>query len=283
VAHDFVICDVFTDQPLTGNQLAVFPDGGAVPEELLQPLAREINYSETTFVYPPSDADGAEARVRIFTPAAELPFAGHPVLGTAIVVGDRLGVDSVRLETGAGVVPLTLDRGDGRRSGRMVQPVPTVEELSEDESRAVLAALGGVAPVVPVVRYDVGVRHLYVVVDSVDRVMALEPNLAALARVAGATGTSVVAGSGRSWTSRMFAPGLGVAEDPATGSAAGPLAVHLCRAGLVPWGTEIEIDQGAVLKRPSRLRAVAFGSDEGVERVEVAGDVVVVGTGSFTL
>jgi trans-2,3-dihydro-3-hydroxyanthranilate isomerase len=165
----------------------------------------------------------------------------------------------------------------------MVQPVPTVEEMPEDECRAVLTALGDVAPVVPVVLYDVGVRHLYVVVESIDEVMTLEPNLAALGRVAGAAGTSVVAGSGRRWTSRMFAPGLGVAEDPATGSAAGPLAVHLCRAGLVPWGTEIEIDQGAVLKRPARLRAVAFGSDEGTERVEVAGDVVVVGTGSFTL
>jgi trans-2,3-dihydro-3-hydroxyanthranilate isomerase len=283
VAHDFVICDVFTDRPLTGNQLAVFPDGATVPDELLQSLAREINYSETTFVYPPSDAASAEARVRIFTPATELPFAGHPVLGTAVVVGDRLGLDEVRLETGAGVVPLTLDRGDGHRSGRMVQPVPTVEDLPDDERRALLAALGGVTPVVPLARYDVGVRHLYVVVDSANEVLALRPDLVALAEAAGTVGTSVVAGAGRRWTSRMFAPGLGVAEDPATGSAAGPLAVHLCRSGLVPWGTEIDIDQGAVLKRLSRLRAVAFGSDEGIERVEVAGDVVVVGNGSFTL
>jgi trans-2,3-dihydro-3-hydroxyanthranilate isomerase len=283
VAHDFVICDVFTDRPLTGNQLAVFPEGATVPDELLQSLAREINYSETTFVYPPSDAAAAEARVRIFTPATELPFAGHPVLGTAVVVGDRLGLDEVRLETGAGVVPLTLDRADDLRSGRMVQPVPTVEDVPDDERRALLAALGGVAPVVPVARYAIGIRHMYVVVESVDEVLALQPDLGAVARVAGAAGTSVVAGSGRSWTSRMFAPGAGVAEDPATGSAAGPLAVHLCRAGLVPWGTEIDIDQGAVLKRPSRLRAVAFGSDERIERVEVAGDVVVVGNGSFTL
>ena len=278
---DYVVCDVFTDRPLTGNQLAVFTDAGDIADDLLQALAREINFSETTFVYPPADA-AADARVRIFTPAAELPFAGHPVLGTAIVVGERLGLADVRLACGVGVVPIHIEG----RSGVMVQPVPTVTPVETGELDALLAALGGIQPTVPVARYDNGVEHLVIVIggsDSVDSVLGLAPDFGALAAAAGAAGTSVVAGSGRSWTSRMFAPGLGVNEDPATGSAAGPVAAHLCRYTLVDWGDEIEIQQGEVINRPSQLRARAEGSDDGIERVEVGGDVVVVGSGSFDL
>ncbi len=279
---DYIVCDVFTDRPLTGNQLAVFADASDIPDDLLQALAREINFSETTFVYPPDDPDVAEARVRIFTPAAELPFAGHPVLGTAVVAAERHGLAAVRLATGAGVVPVTLDG----RSGRMVQPVPTVEPVDAVELEALLAALGGVEPSVPVARYDNGVEHVVVVVggaDKVDAVLSLVPNFGPLAAAAGRAGTSVVAGAGDRWTSRMFAPGLGVNEDPATGSAAGPIAAHLCRCGLVPWGDEIEIRQGQAINRPSRLRARAVGSEDGIERVEVGGDVVIVGSGSFDL
>jgi trans-2,3-dihydro-3-hydroxyanthranilate isomerase len=280
----YVVCDVFTDRPLTGNQLAVFADAAGTPDELLQSLAREINYSETTFVYPPDDPDVADARVRIFTPAVELPFAGHPVLGTAVVLGDRIGVTEINLATGAGIVPVTLDG----RSGQMVQPIPAFEPLDPVSLATLLDALGGggMEPAVPVACYDNGVQHIVVVAgDDGDRdaVLGLSPDFGRLAAAAGAAGTSVVAGSGGRWTTRMFAPGLGVPEDPATGSAAGPIAVHLCRNGLVRWGTEIELDQGEVIKRPSRLRAVAHGSDEGIERVEVGGDVVIVGSGSFDL
>jgi trans-2,3-dihydro-3-hydroxyanthranilate isomerase len=277
--YEFVILDVFTDRPLTGNQLAVFPDATDIPDGLLQALAREVNFSETTFVYPPDDAEVADARVRIFTPAAELPFAGHPVLGTAVVIGEARGLGSVRLLTGAGVVPVTLDGF----SGWMVQPVPTIEPVSDAERGEVLAALGGVEPRLPVERYDNGVRFHMVVVDSVDSVLAARPDFGALARVVPDGGTVLAAGEGTRWTSRMFAPGLGVAEDPATGSAAGPLVTHLCRQHVVPWGAEVEIFQGEVIQRPSVLRAVSHGSDAGVERVEVGGDAVPVGRGTFTL
>ncbi|MGH9244740.1 MAG: PhzF family phenazine biosynthesis protein [Acidimicrobiales bacterium] len=280
MAHEYVVCDVFTDRPLTGNQLAVFSDATAIPDELLQPLARELNFSETTFVYPPDDAAAADARIRIFTPALELPFAGHPTLGTAVVLGKQRGnLAAIRLQTGRGVVPLTLE-GD---SGRMVQPVPTVEAVDDAEVAVLTTALGIGAPVVPVDRYDNGVRHTYLVVDGVETVLGLRPDLATIAEAAGAGGTNVVAGRDSRWTSRMFAPGAGVNEDPATGSAAGPLAVHLARTGLVPWGAEIEIHQGEVMGRPSVLRAVASGSDDGIERVEVGGDVVIVGQGSFSV
>src|SRR5918911_5158630 len=104
----YVIADVFTNEPLAGNQVAVFTDARDLPEELLQPLAREINFSETVYVYPAA-ADG-HARIRIFTPAAEIPFAGHPTLGTAFVLAGPLQLEEIRLETGSGVVPVRLER-----------------------------------------------------------------------------------------------------------------------------------------------------------------------------
>ena len=128
----YVVVDVFTDTPLAGNQLAVFTDAREIPEEILQPLARELNYSETTFVYP-AEGEG-DVRVRIFTPAAELPFAGHPVLGTAFVLAGPLQRTVISLETGAGVVPVELER-DGPRIvfGRMTQPVPKVEPFPHED------------------------------------------------------------------------------------------------------------------------------------------------------
>ena len=168
----------------------------------------------------------------------------------------------------------------------MVQPVPTVELLEPERVERLVDALGGVEPKAPVACYDNGVKHIVVVAGDagdVDALLRLTPDLGRVAAVAGRAGTSVIAGEGDRWTSRMFAPGLGVAEDPATGSAAGPVAVHLCRNGLVPWGTEIEIDQGRTVNRPSKLRALAQGSDEGIDQVDVGGDVVIVGSGSFEL
>ena len=125
-AHRYVVCDVFTDTPLEGNQLAVFTDARDLPEELLQALARELKFSETVFVYP-AEA-GGHARMRIFTPAAEIPFAGHPTLGTAFVLGAPLQLGEIRLETGMGIVPVTLEREGARIVfGRMSQPIPSVE------------------------------------------------------------------------------------------------------------------------------------------------------------
>src|SRR5207245_1509464 len=194
----YVICDVFTDRPLAGNQLAVFTDARLVPEHLLQPIAREMNFSETVFVYPA--AAGGHAKIRIFTPFNELPFAGHPVLGRPFVLA---------------------------------------------------------AP-------------------------PLAPDLAALARATPA-GVSCFAGSGVRWKTRMFAPGHGIAEDPATGSAAGPLACHLVRHGLIQPGEEIQITQGVEMGRPSTLFARAGGTRERIESVEVGGSAVTVARGEFRL
>jgi trans-2,3-dihydro-3-hydroxyanthranilate isomerase len=162
----------------------------------------------------------------------------------------------------------------------MTQPLPTSSPWYGDVD-ALLACLGVEQAMAPIDVYDNGVRHLYVVLAAEADVAALRPDIGRLAEVVTDAGTTCVAGSSTRWKSRMFAPSLGVAEDPATGSAAGPLAVHLCRHGLVPWGTEIVITQGVEINRPSTLYAVARGNDRGVDAVEVAGDTVIVGRGAF--
>jgi trans-2,3-dihydro-3-hydroxyanthranilate isomerase len=275
----YVICDVFTDKALAGNQLAVFTDARLIPDALLQPIAREMNFSETVFVYPA--AKGGHARIRIFTPFNELPFAGHPILGSAFVLAAPLQLPTIVLETGMGLVPIVLER-DGPRItfGRMTQPLPTV--TPEPAAAAILAALGGLTPVLPVERYVNGPTHILVTLDSPDVVAKLAPDLAALARATSA-GVSCFAGRGRHWKTRMFAPGHGIAEDPATGSAAGPLACHLVRHGLIQPADEIEITQGVEIGRPSTLFARAGGTRERIESVEVGGCAVTVARGELRL
>jgi len=277
----FVIVDVFTDVPLAGNQLAVFTDAREIAEEELQRIAREINFSETVFVYP-SAGDG-HARIRIFTPSSELRFAGHPTLGTAFVLGQPLQLGEIRLETLSGTVPVLLEREGARIAfGRMQQPIPTWEELDDESQQSLLGELGVGRAELPVEVYDNGVRHVCVALASEDAVAALVPDLTALARMTSIVGIYCFAGSGARWKARLFAPAQGVPEDPATGSAAGPLAVHLARHGLISWGDEIEISQGAEIGRPSTLYARADGSADGIERVEVGGSAVVVARGELS-
>jgi trans-2,3-dihydro-3-hydroxyanthranilate isomerase len=279
--HRYVVADVFTDTPLTGNQLAVFTDARGLETERMQALAREVNYSESVFVLP-SEGDG-DVRIRIFTPAVEIPFAGHPCLGTAFVLAAPLQLDEIRLETGAGLVPVALER-DGARIGfgRMVQPIPSVEPFGSREGE-LLAALGVDRSELPVEVYDNGIKHAYVCLESEGAVASLRPDFARLAEFDAVLGINCFAGAGSRWKTRMFAPAGGVPEDPATGSAAGPLALHLARHGKIAFGDEIEISQGAELGRPSTLYARVEGSAERVERVEVGGSAVVVARGEFRL
>jgi len=274
--HEFVICDVFTERALAGNQLAVFLDGASVPEGLLAPLAQEIHFSETVYVYPPDS--GGTARVRIFTPGGEIPFAGHPTLGTASILARRRGLAEVVLETRRGPVPLTIAlHGEHAASGWMRQPIPEVSSFADAR---LLPALGLDRSTLPIDHYDNGMHYVYVELPDEASVAALSPDLAVL-RELGELGVNCFAGSGRRWKTRMFAPGHGVAEDPATGSAAGPLACHLARHGRIPYGAEIEIFQGAEVGRPSKLLARVEGSRERIDRVEVGGSMVEVGKGAF--
>jgi trans-2,3-dihydro-3-hydroxyanthranilate isomerase len=279
----YTIADVFTDEPLQGNQVAVFTDATGLSAETMQRAAREMNLSETVFVFRAEDPN-AHLRVRIFTPTTELPFAGHPVLGAAFVVGRAMGSNVVRLETGLGIVPVTLERANGGAPyyGEMEQFVPPVEPFAAIDD--LVAALGAApAPgALPIEGYRNGPVHVYVEFPSPEAVAALRPDIGALERL-GTYGISCFAGSGERWKTRMFGPALGVAEDPATGSAAGPLAVHLVRHGRIEFGTDIEIVQGVEIGRRSVLRARVEGSGETIERVFVGGSAVIVARGEYRL
>jgi trans-2,3-dihydro-3-hydroxyanthranilate isomerase len=274
--HRYVMCDVFTSVPLQGNQLGVFLDGRPFATTEMQRIARELNLSETVFLLPPST--GGDVALRIFTTHSELPFAGHPVLGTAFVVGNALGVDTVTLETGAGLVPIALERDGGRVVfGTMQQPIPTWQPY--ERQAELLEALGIAESVMPIEIYDVGLEHVYVTFADEDAVAGLSPNQAAIAALGVAT--NCFAGSGRSWLTRMFYPAGGMSEDAATGSAAGPLAVHLARHGRIGFGEQIEIRQGAQIGRPSLLYATARGEGDRIEKVEVGGSAVIVAEGRY--
>lgn len=274
----YVLVDVFTATPLAGNQLAVFTDARDLDELTMQALALELGLSETVFVLPPRE--GGTVRVRIFTPRNELAFAGHPCLGVAFVLGAPLQLGTIALETGGGIVPVELERDPSGRIvfGRMTQPVPTVAPYERADE--MIAALGVERSELPVEVYDNGVRHAYVVLPSKADVAVLRPDLNALSQL-DLVGALACAGTGTSWKVRMFAPLEGIVEDAATGSAAGPLACHLARHGIVAWDEEIEIEQGTEIGRPSTLYARATGSGGEIASVEVGGSAVTVARGEF--
>jgi len=281
--RSYVIADVFCGVPLEGNPVAVFTDGEGLSGEVMQRTARELNLSETVFVLGAGGDNDVDARVRIFTPSVELPFAGHPVLGTAFVLGTDQELDVVRLRTGGGIVPVVLRReGTEVVYGEMEQPIP--EWAAFEAERELLAALGVRRAGMPVEIYDNGPRHVYVELPEADAVAAVAPDMRALASVGtfGVSCFAVLDGGARVKT-RMFGPAMGVSEDPATGSAAGPLAVHLARHGRSEFGQTIEIHQGAEIGRPSVLWAVAEGSGQSVTRVAVGGGAVIVARGEYRL
>jgi trans-2,3-dihydro-3-hydroxyanthranilate isomerase len=275
----YVVLDVFTDTPLEGNPLAVFPEAPQCSTRDMQQLARELNLSETVFAL--GSEHGGDARIRIFTPTAELPFAGHPVLGTAVLVGIERGLAQVSLETGSGPVAVVLrDAHERGAYGTMGQPIPSWQPY--ERQAELLAALDVKLSGLPIEAYVNGPQHVYVELADEQAVAELAPDMRALGAL-GELGVSCFAGAHGSWKTRMFAPGLGVSEDPATGSAAGPLAVHLARHGRIAFGQEIEIRQGVEVGRPSLLRARALGSADALERVEVGGAAVIVARGKFML
>jgi trans-2,3-dihydro-3-hydroxyanthranilate isomerase len=255
----YTVVDVFTDTPLQGNPLAVFLDGSGLSDEVMQRTARELNLSETVFLLP-------DERVRIFTPTTELPFAGHPVLGAAFV----LGKERVRLKTGAGVVPVTVRDG----YGEMEQPAPTLKSFPAQER--LFAALGVDGSELPLDAYSNGPLHVYVALDDEEAVASLRPDMRALADL-GDFGVSCFTHAGDRVKTRMFGPSLGVDEDPATGSAAGPLALHLVRHGRIAHGKQITISQGAEIGRPSTL----YARVEPDGRVLVGGSAVTIARGEF--
>jgi trans-2,3-dihydro-3-hydroxyanthranilate isomerase len=277
--HDYVIADVFTDTALEGNPVAVFLDARDIPAERMQRIARELNLSETVFILPPTQ--GGDVRVRIFTPVNELPFAGHPTMGTAFVLGEILTGDQLVMETHMGPVPFEFDRVGGKvHWARMRQPIPVWQPY--EQTKELLFALGLESSTLPVEVYRNGPRHVFVGLPDIPSLSAVRPDLLLLADHLDMA-ANCFAGSGTEWRMRMFSPAYGVAEDAATGSAAAPLAIHLGRHGLIPFGTRIEIQQGVEMGRTSRMYARAEGSAQEVTLAEVSGSAVVIARGSFLI
>jgi len=300
--YRFFQVDVFTDRPFGGNPLAVFPNAEGLTTDQMQSVAREMNLSETTFVLPPQ-ATEADFKVRIFTPAAELPFAGHPVVGTHWVLAHLGHVDlsepvtQVRFELGVGVLPADLHVVDGR-VGKVVmtQDRPTFHTIVEDVSE-LAQGLGLPAEAItetglPVQLVSTGVPQMMVPVRSLKEVQGLDAsklNTAVLNRACGAVGTKCVMvfsleteRSQSTVHTRMFAPLLGVPEDPATGSANGALGaylVHYRAVSVTEPTTHIVSEQGAEIGRPSTLYVDVDSEGETVTAVRVGGQVVLVAEG----
>ena len=295
--YHFIQVDVFTDKPFGGNPLAVFPDAEGLTSEDMQRLAREMNLSESTFVLPP-EAAGADFKVRIFTPGAEMPFAGHPVVGTHWVLA-HLGrldlhepITQVRFELGVGVLPADLHVSGGEvERVVMTQDQPAFLLVLEDLTD--LAQGLGLAPEaigqtgLPVQIVSTGVPQMMVPVRSLAEVQALggdKLNVSALNRVCDALGTQFVMvfafETERPESTvhvRMFAPLLGVPEDPATGSANGALGAYLVHHEAVPiTGPTVHIlsEQGAEIGRPSTLYVEVDSRGVEITAVRVGGQVV---------
>jgi len=305
--YRFIQVDVFTDKPFGGNPLAVFPEAEGLTTEEMQRLAKEMNLSETTFVLPPQAA-GADFTVRIFTPAAELPFAGHPVVGTHWVLAHlgrvelREPVTQVHFELGVGVLPADLYVSDGWvERVVMTQDRPSFHAVLEDVTDLAVG-LGLPSEAItevdlPVQIVSTGVPQMMVPVRSLAEVRALDAgglNTAALNRVCRALGTECVMvftfETERPEATvhvRMFAPLLGVPEDPATGSANGALGAYLVHHRAFPERSRgtVEVtgptsyivsEQGSEIDRPSTLYVEVDRAGEEITAVRVGGEVVLV-------
>lgn len=302
-AYPVVQLDVFTEQPLEGNPLAVFPEPAGLLTERMQALAREMNLSETTFVLP---SDVATRRVRFFTPTDEIPLAGHPTIGTwwhlaesgALALAPH-GTVEVTQETGAGVLPVEIVMANGRpQRVVMTQATPTFGKHIRDRA-ALGAALGGTADMVgePVPQVvSTALPQAMIPVPSLEQLQALPvggrgSDLAALLQAHG-TNCAMCFSMETVFEDatvhcRMFAPGLGVPEDPATGSAAGALGAYLVRHGLVDvrdGQATIVVEQGLEIGRPSRIHVAVQLRDGGaIGVVRVGGAAVTVMTGVVVL
>lgn len=289
---EYLWLDVFSNRPLTGNALCVILDGSGLSGEQMQAIAKETNLSETTFVLPPTQP-GATYRTRIFTPGGELPFAGHPTLGTAAALalaGKVSGPDLVQ-ETISGLTPVQLLHSADKLVRVMMQAPKPVDAGRPDPERVAKAlGLGSAAGVMPgglapqVI--GAGVKHMIVPVDSPETLAGLKPDTAFLTElsrelgVIGAYPFALLPDEPESFArARLFAPAFGISEDPATGSAAAPLGAYLVWNGLLPEaGGAFWYEQGVEMGRPSRLLVEVTESG-----VRVGGEAILIGRGEFFL
>lgn len=291
--------DVFTERPLVGNPLAVVLQADGLSTREMQAIARETNLSETTFVLPPEKREHA-AKIRIFTPYVELPFAGHPTVGTGWVLIDEGLVDSgaatFTLEEGVGPVPVRVDRGGGGLVLWMLHPPVKFGKILEERAD-IAAALGltvdDLLPDVPIQLVSTGSAFLYVALKSRVAVDAAVSDGSALTSVLDRHGLPAVflfaPARGNRLYSRMFGPHseTRIVEDPATGSASGPLGAFAVRYGLVPRAAQVSIvsEQGTKMGRQSFIH-IELAYPAGAElptRIEVGGSVVPVMTAELSI
>jgi trans-2,3-dihydro-3-hydroxyanthranilate isomerase len=290
--YRFVTLDVFTTTRFGGNPLAVFPDARGLADAEMQALAAEFNLSETTFVLPPDDPANT-ARLRIFTPKLELPFAGHPNVGTGWVLGATHPADTLRFEEIAGLVEIALDRDAAGAVSAATIVAPKPLSLGAEFTPAQIAPCAGLDPSAIVTQrhrpVQAGVGNPFVIAEvAPDALGRAAPDAAACRQVAEATPALVgrfalylYARAGEGLRARMFSPAFGVMEDPATGSAAAPLAallLHLSGAARGAW----DVTQGVEMGRPSLLRTAAWRAADGI-RASVGGACVPVLEGEAML
>jgi trans-2,3-dihydro-3-hydroxyanthranilate isomerase len=281
--------DVFTETPFEGNPLAVFPDARDLDGATMQRIAREMNLSETVFVLP-GPGESVAAKLRIFTPASELPFAGHPTIGTAFVLatsGVLAGITRFAFEEGVGAVPVRVDPGPPFLAWLTTPPVTFGSTFTDRE--AVAAALGvargELCDNVPAQVASAGSPLVFVALRSeaaVDRCTFDARKARAVFGAEGKTGVYVFAQRDGGAYSRMFAPDNGIAEDPATGGATGPLAAFLFEHGLLAArdGLALTVEQGTHMGRRSILRILISG-DGAQRRIEVGGAAVALMEGTL--
>lgn len=292
--------DVFTDRPFEGNQLAVFPDPPQLSTAQMQTIAKEMNFSESTFIYPATGS--GDAKMRIFTPGEELPIAGHPTVGSTFALALEgviaRGQTAFTFELGVGPTPVSLEwQDEGLDFVWMTQPNPTFGRIIDD--RAALAEAIGVdehtlVDGLPVQWVSCGVPYLLIPLASRAIVDAVSLDRRALVECCRGAGVDEVpvylfstegGSSAETAYSRMLAPGFGIAEDPATGSAAGPLGSYLVEYGVVngaPAQSMVSL-QGVAMGRPSRIHIAIDGVPGDISRVRVGGRAVLVGRGELAV
>jgi trans-2,3-dihydro-3-hydroxyanthranilate isomerase len=252
----YTVINSFGYEPFTGNPVAVFFDCDDLDDDHMQKIAAELNLSETTFVCSPSK--DADAKVKIFTPVNELSFAGHPLLGTAIALAKLKNLAQMNFETSKGIFQFSVKPIREEPFTAYVQmQQPTAQVCAYEHERELLEALGISQSTLPVDLYDVGPRHVFVGVENTTELAKINPDLKTLARHSNMAALCFCPDGEGGWRLRMFSPAYGVAEDAATGSAAGPLAQHLSQYELTRFGETIKITQGVEMGRPSRMEASA--------------------------
>lgn len=290
----FHTLDVFTETPFAGNPLAVVLEADGLTTAQMQTIAREFNLSETIFVMAPRDA-GNTARVRIFFPTAEIPFAGHPTIGCAILLAEQVQEGDfsaiVTLEEEAGLVPVAVTRRGGRTLAELTAPVVPFPAGGTPDPAALAAALDlapeDLGPHSPGC-HEGGPRFLYAPLRSLDalaRARPVEPHWSRLMAAHGVDSAYLYAGGvDCDFRARMFSPTAGIPEDPATGSATAILAAQLLANGAIADGTTtLTLHQGVEMGRPSLLRLTVEAAGGTLTRVRIAGSAVRIGEGRLRL